>query len=66
MKEFLGTLWGRVLTVLAAISLLMGIAIEAQSLITGYYAMKKTAAEAETAQANAKTANTRAAPFIRP
>jgi hypothetical protein len=36
MKEFLGPLWGRVLTVLAVISLLMGIAIEAQSLVTGY------------------------------
>jgi hypothetical protein len=56
LSAFLATLWGRILTILAAISLLMGIAIEAQSLITGYYAMKKTAAEADIAEANAKAA----------
>ena len=56
IAAFFSTLWGRILAILAVISLLMGIALEAQSLVTGYYAMKKTAAEADIAEANAKAA----------
>jgi hypothetical protein len=47
---FFATTWGKLLTVLAAISILMGIAIEAQMLVTGYYAMKKTAADMQISQ----------------
>lgn len=44
--ELVNTVWGRVLAALAAISIVMGILLEVEALITGYYQMKKTAAEA--------------------
>jgi hypothetical protein len=43
---FLGTVWGKVVAILAAISLIMGIALEVQSFVTGNYILRKTAAEA--------------------
>jgi hypothetical protein len=43
--SFLGTVWGKVVTILAAISLIMGIALEVQSFVTGYYVLHKTSAE---------------------
>jgi hypothetical protein len=55
LTDFIGSVWGKTLAILTAISIVMGILLEAEALITGYYTMKKTAAEAELArlQANA-------------
>lgn len=43
---FVGTVWGKVVAILAAISLVIGIALEVQSFVTGYYVLQKTASEA--------------------
>lgn len=56
VSEFVATVWGKILTILAAISILIGIVIEIQSLFTGYYALKKASADAEISEVTAKYA----------
>jgi hypothetical protein len=58
LTDFIGSVWGKTLAILTAISIVMGILLEAEALITGYYTMKKTAAEAELARTQANTAGT--------
>jgi hypothetical protein len=53
LADFVGSAWAKVLTILAAISIVMGILLEAEGLISGYYEMKRNAAEAEMSRAKA-------------
>ena len=53
---FVGTVWGKVVAILAAISLILGIAIEVQSFVRGSY-------EITTARNNAETSSTLSRPL---
>jgi len=54
---FLSTVWGKLVAVLAAISLIMGIALEVQSFVTGYYVLQKAKADAKAAEGEAEAAS---------
>ncbi|HWA89802.1 MAG TPA: hypothetical protein VG889_07195 [Rhizomicrobium sp.] len=56
LADFVGAIWARVLTILAAVSLVMGILLEGEGLVTGYYGMNRAASEAEVARVNATLA----------
>src|SRR5277367_6006945 len=53
---FLGTVWGKVVAILAAISLIMGIALEVQSFVRGIYDVETANAQAQKARAEAAVA----------
>jgi hypothetical protein len=56
VATFLATARGRLITALAVVVLVLGIAAEVISIMTGYYTMTKVRADAETAGAQARAA----------
>jgi hypothetical protein len=53
--DLANSVWGKALVILTAASIVMGILLEFEGLITGYYAMKKTAFDADISESNALT-----------
>lgn len=53
--DLANSVWGKTVAILAAVSIVMGILLELEGLITGYYAMKKTAFDADISESNAVT-----------
>jgi hypothetical protein len=53
VADFIRSAWGKTIAILAAVSILMGIILEAQSLLTGFQVLRKTSYEADIAQVNA-------------
>ena len=56
VAQFINSVWGKTLAILAALSIVMGIILELQSMVTGYYILQKTISETEIAQVNARYA----------
>lgn len=49
ITDFFSSIWAKMLAVLTAISIVLGIALEVQAFITGYYVLQKTVSEAKAA-----------------
>jgi hypothetical protein len=60
ITDVLGSVWAKLLTILGVISLLIGIVLEVQALIGGYYGMRKSYYDMRKASADMCDAKTRA------
>ncbi len=58
LSDLIGSVWAKLIAILAAISLLLGIVLEVQSVFTGFEVLRKTAYEADIAEVNANWART--------
>jgi hypothetical protein len=53
LAEFIGSIWAKVLAILTAVSIVLGIVLEIQSVVAGVYGIRKAAAEAQISEVNA-------------
>ncbi len=65
LADFIGSVWGKTLAILTAASIVMGILLEAEGLVTGYYVMRKAAYEVDIAASEAQAAHGRSTPMPR-
>jgi hypothetical protein len=56
LAEFIGSIWAKVLAILTAVSIVLGIVLEIQSVVAGFYGIRKAAAEAHISEINASYA----------